>query len=475
MKKILLLSLSFSFIAVSQAQKKQKPVTAYAITGVQKGHANWTEVRLVNVNTGEEIQTIYSSANEAEILNARTGKPVVKKDAAKTNAASGTVTAIAPARVHVQELDKVREIKADGGKTVIYARRIATTTKDQYDQPFATTSAACAYDKKNNRLYYTPMGIAQLRYIDLKAKSPKVYYFEDEPFGVVKGRGDVASQITRMVIASDGNGYALSNDAKHLIQFTLKKNAVITDLGPLTNDLTNGRFSVHSSGSYGGDMIADKDNNLWLITAARTVYKISLESKVASYVGTIKGLPRGFSTNGAVSEGTSKVVVSSSSNTEGYYRFDLNTLQAEKVSGEGIVFNASDLANSSLAFDKKEKKQEEDKPIVEEPKNVVNTVDARKPAPAQQDVVVSNAVSVFPNPVREGFFKVSFADQKPGRYQIQLLDGAGKLVEQQQANIYNKVQVEEFRLTNKVAAGNYLVRVTSEDGTYTNTSKIIVQ
>jgi hypothetical protein len=461
MKRSLLLLLSFSFITFSQAQKKQKPVTAYAITGVQKGNTSWTEVRLVDVNTGEELQTIYSSAGEAEILNARTGKPVAKRDAA-ANAALPAQTQEPATQV----------IKKEGGNTVIFTKRIAAS-KMQYDQPFATNSAACAYDKKNNRLYYTPMGIAQLRYIDLKAKSPKVYYFEDEAFGVVKGRGDVSAQITRMVIASDGNGYALSNDAKHLIQFTLKKKPVITDLGPLTNDLTNGRYSVNSASSYGGDMIADKENNLWLITANRAVYKISLESKVASYVGSIKGLPRGFSTNGAIAEGNSKVIVSSSSNTEGYYRFDLNTLQAEKVSSGGTVFNASDLANASFAFEKKDKKDEEKQ--VYEVKDFVSNADARKPGPATQDVIVSNAVSVFPNPVREGYFKVSFADQKPGRYQIQLLDGAGKLVEMQQANITNKTQVEEFRLSNKIAAGNYWVRVTNEDGTYTNSNKLIVQ
>jgi len=274
-----------------------------------------------------------------------------------------------------------------------------------------------------------------------------------------------------MVVAADGNGYALSNDAKHLVQFTLKKKPVITDLGPLTNDLTNGRYSVNSSSSYGGDMIADKQGNLWLITSSRAVYKIGLESKVASYVGSIKGLPRGFSTNGAISEGDSKVIVSSSSNTEGYYRFDLNTLQAEKVSKAGIVFNASDLANSNFAFEKKDK---EEKPI-EEPKNII-IEEARKPGSnTVSDVVVSNAISVYPNPVRDGFFKVSFADQKPGRYQIQLLDGAGKLVDMQQANIGNKLQVEEFRMSRKLASGNYLVKVTSEDGSYTNTSKIIVQ
>ena len=459
MKKILLFSVSLLFMVFAQAQKKAKPVTAYAITGVQKGNTTWTEVRLVNMNTGEEMQTIYSSASQPEILNARTGKPVVKKDVAANTATSAT-TLEPPTQI----------IRKEGGNTVIVTRKAGFLAKPQYDQPFATNSAACAYDKKNNRLYYTPMGIAQLRYIDLKAKTPKVYYFEDEAFGVVKGRGDVSAQITRMVIASDGNGYALSNDAKHLIQFTLKKNPVITDLGPLTNDLTNGRFSVNSSSSYGGDMIADKENNLWLITSGRAVYKISLASKVASYVGSIKGLPRGFSTNGAISEGDSKVIVSSSSNTEGYYRFDLNTLQAEKVSQEGIVFNASDLANASFAFEKKDKKP------VEEKTDVVAIEDARKPGTAVvTDAIASNAISVFPNPVRDGFFKVSFADQKPGKYQIQLLDGAGKLVESQQANVAGKLQVEEFRMNRKVAAGNYLVKVTSDDGSYSNTSKIIVQ
>src|SRR5829696_1465293 len=356
MKRILLLSLSLSIITFAQAQKKSKPVTAYAITGVQKGNTSWTEVRLVDVATGEELQTIYSSANEAEILNARTGKPVAKRDATTTSAS-----------LPMQTLEpSTQTITKEGGRTVIFTKR-TIATKTQYDQPFATNSAACAYDKKNDRLYYTPMGIAQLRYIDLKAKSPRVYYFEDEAFGVVKNRSDIASQITRMVVAADGNGYALSNDAKHLVQFTLKKKPVITDLGPLTNDLTNGRYSVNSSSSYGGDMIADKQGNLWLITSSRAVYKIGLESKVASYVGSIKGLPRGFSTNGAVSEGDSKVIVSSSSNTEGYYRFDLNTLQAEKASKAGIVFNASDLANSNFAFEKKDK---EEKPI-EEPKNAI--------------------------------------------------------------------------------------------------------
>ena len=55
-----------------------------------------------------------------------------------------------------------------------------------------------------------------------------------------------------------------------------------------------------------------------------------------------------------VEEG-SKVIVASSESAIGYYRFDLTTMQAEKVSTTASVFNASDLANERLAFAKKKK------------------------------------------------------------------------------------------------------------------------
>src|SRR5688500_6495300 len=46
--------------------------------------------------------------------------------------------------------------------------------------PFSTGVAAVAYDAKNNRLYYTPMFIDQLRYIDMKTM--KVHYVTDQSF-----------------------------------------------------------------------------------------------------------------------------------------------------------------------------------------------------------------------------------------------------------------------------------------------------
>src|SRR5678810_988115 len=68
-----------------------------------------------------------------------------------------------------------------------------------------------AYDEKNNRLYFTPMFIDQLRYIDLKTM--KVYYVTDQAFTKLGSmHNDEAKVISRMVINPDGTGYAISND-----------------------------------------------------------------------------------------------------------------------------------------------------------------------------------------------------------------------------------------------------------------------
>ena len=130
---------------------------------------------------------------------------------------------------------------------------------------FGTGVAAIALDKKNNRLYYTPMFIDQLRYIDLKTM--KVYFITDFGFTGIKTKAaDQSNIVTRMTIGDDGYGYALTNDANHLLQFTTGKKTTVTDLGALVDDPGNKTVSVHNScNSYGGDMIADDDGNLYLV------------------------------------------------------------------------------------------------------------------------------------------------------------------------------------------------------------------
>src|SRR5690349_15645155 len=77
-RKILLL-LAGSFSLCASAQKTQKNI-AYAITGKEKGQHNWTEVRMIDIATGDEIKSVYRSVDEVEAFNARSGKPVKKMD-----------------------------------------------------------------------------------------------------------------------------------------------------------------------------------------------------------------------------------------------------------------------------------------------------------------------------------------------------------------------------------------------------------
>ena len=468
--RILLLLGAIAIVPSVNAQKNKRSkttkTTGYAITAVEKGARGWKEVRLVDLQTGEVLKQVYDSRQETKPLNARTGQPIETagtETAAPTPAAKLTIVKTPKKVVNLdEELDPGRTVRK-----VIYVRnapRISMT------DPFATNSAACALDEKHDRLYYTPMGINQLRYIDLK--SNKVYFFENEDFGKVKGMHDVNNQVTRMVIASDGNGYALTNDARNLIRFTTGKKPVITELGSLTDDPANTR-SVHSNGNYGGDMVADHNGNLYLITAYRHVYQVNIKSQVAIYKGSIKGLPQGFSTNGAMVEEGSKVILASSESTLGYFRLDLNTLQAERMTDGAAVFNASDLANGNLAFSKKKKEKEEtEQPASTTAKEEDENVTARTESTNR---IVQPGIAVYPNPVTEGIVRLSFTEQPVGRYRVQLLDITGRVIGTKEVNINGGAQVEEFRFPELSVKGNYLIRITSEANKINVTDKIVVQ
>src|SRR4030095_17252316 len=122
-----------------------------------------------NLNTVEVVQSVFENKHSGyQVYNARNGNNI--------------------------------QVKDDKGMI---------TSKQK--QPFATYSAAAAYDKKHNRLYYTPMFINELRYIELDAKLGRIYYFDNEKFSNAENMTQEANQITRMVIGADGHGYALTN------------------------------------------------------------------------------------------------------------------------------------------------------------------------------------------------------------------------------------------------------------------------
>lgn len=401
------------FVALAaQAQQKQK--LAFAITSSQQGHYAWTDIRLIDLNTGVVVNHVFeNSKSDYQAFSARDGKAIKVKNE------SGVIT-------------------------------------DNSRMPFSSFSAACAFDKKHNRLYYTPMFVNELRYIDLNAKSPKIFYFDKEALSVGSNLQDEANHITRMAIGADGSGYAISNDGKRFIKFTTGNKPAIIELGSLRDDEANSTVSIHNRcTSWGGDMVAAADGSLYLFSANRSVFKVDVNKRTALYKGTIEGLPATYTTNGVAVTGNNTVVVTSANSLEGYFEVDMKDLKAKKIAAAGAVFNASDLANAELLFQ--------------------NEVKADR-TPLVTRVSTNNpAISIYPNPVTEKMFRVSFDIKETGRYSIQVVDLMGRLLQMKEVSIANKGQVVEVELNNKLAKGVYLVKVLSNNNRAIYADKVIVE
>src|SRR4030095_4763024 len=143
------------------------------------------------------------------------------------------------------------------------------------------------------------------------------------------------------------------------------------------------------------------------------------------------------------------------------------------------VFNASDLANGNLAFEKKkkDKRRAEVVPetiVTEEAVPDPTEAEARQNRAVQQEIQ-KNSIAVYPNPVTNGFVKISFAGQPAGRYQVQLMDVSGQLISSKYVTINSSIQTEEFRLPQFVTRGNYLLKVVNESSKACVVNQLAVQ
>lgn len=323
--------------------------------------------------------------------------------------------------------------------------------------PFNTGVAAMAYDKKNNRLYYTPMFIDQLRYIDLKTM--KLYYVTDQSFNNAGNmNSDEGKMITRMVIAPDGNGYAISNDGYTFIKFTTGKKLQITQLGSLVDDPSNGSITIHNRCScWGGDLIADDEGGLFILTNRNSVFKLNTETKVAKLLGYIKGLPQDFTTNGAVVTPEGKILVSSALNGNAYFLVEPKNWSATEYKATGGIFRSSDLANSNFL---------QTRPRLTSPDFISRKI-PENPVPEK--------ISIYPNPVSNYQFTIQFGKIVPGNYNMELTDVMGRLVIQRGINIVAEDQVETISIKSTTARGIYLVKLTDANKKAIHAQKIVVQ
>jgi hypothetical protein len=302
------------------------------------------------------------------------------------------------------------------------------------------------------------MFINQLRWLDLSSgtEQPKFYTLQSPLLNLANSQ-DEANHFTRMTIGADGNGYALTNDANHLIKFTTGKKVVITDLGALIDASANNTISVHNKcSSWGGDLVADAFGGLYLFTASRNVFKIDIENKIAAYLGGITGLSGTYTVNGAAVDNDDNVIISSANTFEGFYSVNIKDLAAAKLNTSGQIFNASDLANGNLLF-------------ASEARNTVGAAPL-----VQREVIGNQFISIYPNPVFGSQFKVTFENNARGEYNITLTDIQGKVISSKQVFIKAAGQVETFQMRTKPANGMYLIKVTNANRRSVFSDKIVI-
>lgn len=397
-KSTISISLLLLFGTALNAQNANK---AYAISGKKNNPTQWSDIRAIDLETGKSSLVFESGISNFKIQN------------------------------------------ADSKQSSEIIAQINPTEKGV---------AACALDTKHQRLYFSPMNMSQICYIDLSKNEPTFVIVKSDIIANANLTKQ-EDQISRMVIAADGNGYALNNNGDHFIKFTLGKNPKVEDLGLLVDDQINKEISIHSiCTSWGGDIVADANGKLVLITANHYVFSINPINKVATLLGNIKNLPTKYTTNGAVVNAQGELVVCSANAMDGLYTVNLKDFTAKKIESSEPTFTASDLANGKFLNEKIKS-------------NSVSVTGI-------EDKYLN--ISLYPNPTL-GDFNLSFDGNEKGAYVITLTDILGKTILSKKIEVENTLQVEKIQLPQGIAKGIYIVSAVNTTTKQSYTEELIVQ
>ncbi|MDF2193112.1 hypothetical protein [Paraflavitalea sp. CAU 1676] len=155
-----------------------------------------------------------------------------------------------------------------------------------------TYASAIAYDKNTNRIYFVnnyTNEFQDLSYIDLNVSPVVARRFVGYPLETNLTSG---YNINRMSFCSDGFGYAITQNGRDIIRFSI--NAVtgapdIVRLGALINDVNNGSNNILNES--GGDIFGDGSGNLYLIANSSKLYKINPNTRVSTFLGSVNPFP----------------------------------------------------------------------------------------------------------------------------------------------------------------------------------------
>ena len=334
---------------------------------------------------------------------------------------------------------EIFSVNSDAKVYSVARKGMVTEEKTSFNNSQTPNMATLAYNSFDNTLVYMPMFSSNIYILNPDTKEMKLV----ENSVVLNKSCDINSHITRMTTGYDGNIYAINNAGTQFIKIANKNgNYIVSDLGIIKDDASNGKnsFTEMLSG-FGGDMVADSDNNFYVFAASGNVFKVSANDLTAKFLGKIQGLPDGYFVNGSAVNADNKVVIATA---KGLSLFEVNmeTLQANALNND-IKLPIYDLASKYFLNEK------------------INAT-------------VLAGADIYPTKVTEQYFNVSIKNKAlKGNLRVDVFDMGGKKVYSQ--NISSKSGVVEDRVQmNGLIEGAYIVAVSDESGKNILNKKILV-
>ncbi|BAP29728.1 uncharacterized protein CHSO_0691 [Chryseobacterium sp. StRB126] len=332
---------------------------------------------------------------------------------------------------------------ADSSSKIISQTRrgLVTEDKNSFNNAQAVTMAALAYDSSNNNLVYMPMFSSNIYVLNPQTK--EITLVENNVVRVTSC--DINSHITRMTTGYDGNIYAVNNSGTQLLQISKKGGQyVVSDLGIIKDDTSNGKnsFTTIETG-FGGDMVADADNNFYIFAASGNVFKVSAKELKAKFVGKIAGIPDNYSVNGSAVNAQGKVVIASAKGAP-LYEVDLATLQAKQLPGEQNL-HIYDLASKYFVNDR----------VSANNKGLTN-------------------LDIYPTRVDEHFVNVHVNNKNvKGNIKLNVFDMSGKNVMSENLSVIDGALDQKVYFRGLIN-GAYIVSIADESGKVILNKKILI-
>jgi hypothetical protein len=136
----------------------------------------------------------------------------------------------------------------------------------------------------------------------------------------------------------------------------------------------------------------------------------------------------------------------------------MDGLNATKLEGSDLKYNASDFANSALLFEKKAA--------------VVNSFEIKESPSVNTD---ASSTRIYPNPVTNGEFNINLSALTNGNYSVTISDLAGRAIQTNKVALLSGKQTVKMKINSRLTKGMFLVTVRDQDNTSLITEKILVQ